>query len=82
MVLYDVSINDIGNLDAGLKTIDYGKRLFVPQYAEFPISALGNEVLIQHGAFPLRMKRSNRKTNLDMLYASVANMQPTISLFN
>lgn len=70
-----------GSLDAGLKTIDYGKRLFVPQYAEFPISALGNEVLIQHGAYPLRMKRSDRKTNLDMLYASVANMQPATSLF-
>ena len=48
-----------GSLDAGLKSIDYGKRLFVPQYAEFPTSALGNALLIQHGAYPLRMKRSS-----------------------
>lgn len=70
-----------GSLDAGLKTIDYGKRLFVPQYTEFPTSALGNALLIQHGAFPLRMKRSSRKTNLDMLYASVGSWQPAASLF-
>lgn len=50
-----------GSLDAGLKSIDYGKRLFVPQYAEFPTSALGNALLIQHGAYPLRMKRSSKK---------------------
>ncbi len=70
-----------GSLDAGLKTIDYGKKLFVPQYAEFPISALGNAFLLQHGALPLRMKRSNRKTNLDMLYASIENLKPATSLF-
>lgn len=70
-----------GSLDAGLKSIDYGKRLFVPQYAEFPTSALGNALLIQHGAYPLKMKRSSRKTNLDMLYASVGSLQPTESLF-
>lgn len=71
-----------GSLDAGLKSIDYGKRLFVPQYAEFPTSALGNALLIQHGAYPLRMKRSSRKTNLDMLYASVGSLQPSESLFS
>lgn len=70
-----------GSLDAGLKSIDYGKRLFVPQYAEFPTSALGNALLIQHDAYPLRMKRSSRKTNLDMLYASVGSLQPAESLF-
>ena len=71
-----------GSLDAGLKSIDYGKRLFVPQYAEFPTSALGNALLIQHGAYPLRMKRSSKKTNLDMLYASVGSLQPAESLFS
>ena len=40
------------------------KRLFVPQYAEFPTSALGNALLIQHGAYPLRMKRSSKKNKL------------------
>lgn len=33
----------------------------MPQYAEFPTSALGNALLIQHGAYPLRMKRSSKK---------------------
>jgi hypothetical protein len=31
-----------GSLDAGMKTISYGKSLFVPDYAVAPQSALGN----------------------------------------
>lgn len=70
-----------GSLDAGLKTIDNGKQLFVPQYAEFPVSALGNVQLIQHGAFPLKMKRSNNRANLDGFYHLISNTQPTMALF-
>lgn len=70
-----------GSLDAGMKTIDRGKQLFVPQYAEFPISALGNAFLLQHGALPLRMKRTSRRTNLDMLYASIDSKQHAATLF-
>lgn len=70
-----------GSLDAGIKTIDKGKRLFVPQYAEFPVSALGNAFLLQHGAFPLKMKRTSRRTNLDMLYASIDSKQSMATLF-
>ena len=71
-----------GSLDAGLKTINTGKKLFVPQYAEFPVSALGNAQLIQHGAFPLKMKRSNNRANLDGFYDFIAHPQPAMALFS
>ena len=53
-----------GSLDAGLKTIDKGKYLFVPQYGIVPASAVGNNILINKGAFPIRMKRETGKANL------------------
>lgn len=70
-----------GSLDAGLKSIEKGKKLFVPQYAEFPVSALGNKQLLQNGAYPLRMKRTSMKANLDNLYASINAVQPAAALF-
>lgn len=53
-----------GSLDAGLKTIEKGKYLFVPQYGIVPDSALGNNLLINKGAFPIRMKQETGKANL------------------
>lgn len=70
-----------GSLDAGLKSIEKGKKLFVPQYAEFTVSALGNKRLLQNGAYPLKMSRTSMKANLDNLYASVGAMQPAMTLF-
>lgn len=70
-----------GSLDAGLKSIEKGKKLFVPQYADFPVSALGNKRLLQNGAYPLKMSRTSMKANLDNLYASVGAMQPAMTLF-
>lgn len=70
-----------GSLDAGLKTIDNGKQLFVPQYADFPVSALGNVQLIKNGAFPLKMKRSNNRANLDGFFHLVSQTQPSMTLF-
>lgn len=57
-----------GSLDAGLKTIEKGKYLFVPQYREAPDSALGNNLLINRGAFPIKMKKETGKANISTLF--------------
>ena len=55
-----------GSLDAGMRTINYGKSLFVPLYGEFPKSALGNNELLRMGANKLMRRRDNH-TNIDMV---------------
>lgn len=57
-----------GSLDAGLKTIEQGKCLFVPQYGIVPDSALGNNILISKGAFPIKMKRETGRANLTKMF--------------
>lgn len=57
-----------GSLDAGMKTISYGKSLFVPDYAAAPQSALGNNILLHKGANSLRRSRQNNCTNLDNVW--------------
>lgn len=52
-----------GSLDAGLKTIEMKKALFVPQYQQIPESAEGNITLLNKGAFPLKMGRETLKPN-------------------
>lgn len=57
-----------GSLDAGLKTIERGKYLFVPQYGVVPDSALGNNLLINRGAFPIKMKQETGRANLSKMF--------------
>lgn len=57
-----------GSLDAGLKTIEKGKYLFVPQYGAVPDSALGNNILINKGAFPIKMKQETGRANLSKMF--------------
>ncbi len=57
-----------GSLDAGIKAINSGKPLFVPQYGIVPESATGNDTLIARGAFPVRMRRETGKANLDKAF--------------
>lgn len=52
-----------GSLDAGLKTLDMRKPLFVPQYGEVPESAEGNITLLNKGASPLKMSKDTLKPN-------------------
>ena len=56
-----------GSFDAGMATLEKGKYLFVPQYSIPPESALGNKILIDRGAFPLRKNRFTNKVNLTLL---------------
>lgn len=57
-----------GSLDAGLKTLEKEKYLFTPQYGVVPDSALGNSILINKGAFPIRMKPETGKANLSKMF--------------
>ena len=57
-----------GSLDAGLKTLEKGKYLFTPYYGIVPDSALGNNVLINKGAFPIKMKQETGRANLSKMF--------------
>lgn len=64
-----------GSLDAGKQTLQLGKKLFVPKYAQPPVSALGNALLLQGGAKPLAMSPSTRQTNLVELWKAIQAKQ-------
>lgn len=70
-----------GSLDAGVKSIECGKPLFVPQYAVFPASAKGNENLINKGARKLQMKANTRRPNIDEVFCSVKEKTTHQTLF-
>lgn len=53
-----------GSLDAGYKTIEMNKSLFVPQYSQIPESAEGNTMLLNRGATPLKMNKETLKPNI------------------
>lgn len=56
-----------GSIDAGRKTIEYGKKLFAPVYEGMPIEAKGNQILLGVGALPLKKKRETNRANLEDL---------------
>lgn len=53
-----------GSIDAGNKTLEKNKALFVPHYSKFPASAEGNPSLLHKGAIPLRMNKETMKPNI------------------
>lgn len=57
-----------GSFDAGLKTLSMNKFLFVPQYGIVPESAIGNNLLIQKGAFPIKKSSETQKANLSKMF--------------
>lgn len=56
-----------GSLDAGHKTIEMNKVLFVPQYGQVPASAEGNTILLNKGAFPLKMNKDTLRPNTNKI---------------
>jgi DNA processing protein len=61
--------NTGGSLDAGLKILKKGtKTVFVPQYKVAPESAQGNDILINNGAIPIKMKQDTGLANLRQLF--------------
>jgi DNA processing protein len=69
-----------GSLDAGEKTIQFGKHLFVPQYNIVPDSALGNNLLINKGAIPIKMNKDTSEANLSRMF-SLFNTNNNYTLF-
>lgn len=53
-----------GSLDAGLRTLEDNKPLFVPIYTDYPESALGNRVLLERGAKSIRRSRQSNRANV------------------
>jgi len=56
-----------GSLDAGMKTLQLRKHLFAPLYENMPENAIGNQILLDKGALPLKRKATTLKANLDQL---------------
>ena len=53
-----------GSLDAGLRTLEDRKRLFVPIYSDYPESARGNSFLLERGAVGIRRSRQSNRANV------------------
>ena len=53
-----------GSLDAGLRTLEDSKPLYVPLYSDYPESALGNKVLLEKGAKSIRRSRQSNRANV------------------
>ena len=53
-----------GSMDAGLRTLEDRKPLFVPIYSDYPESALGNKVLLERGAKGIGRNRYSQRANV------------------
>ena len=53
-----------GSMDAGLRTLEDRKPLFVPIYSNYPESAQGNKVLIEKGARVIGRNRQSSRANI------------------
>ena len=53
-----------GSLDAGLRTLEDRKPLYVPIYSDYPESALGNKVLMERGAKGIGRNRYSQRANV------------------
>lgn len=67
-----------GSLDAGLKTINMGKSLYVPLYAQLPDSAKGNPILLSKGAHPMKQKRLTARVNVEGLVGSLGKQKELV----
>lgn len=57
-----------GSLDAGYKTLQMQKLLFVPQYGVVPESALGNNKLLNSGAAAIKRSSETQRANLSKMF--------------
>ena len=53
-----------GSLDAGIRTLEDRKPLFVPVYSDYPESALGNRILLERGAAGIKRNRQSNRANV------------------
>lgn len=66
-----------GSYDAGLKSIEAGKSLFVPVFKSTPESALGNSILIRKGAKSLYMRKETQHANTDAIHETIVKKVST-----
>jgi DNA protecting protein DprA len=66
-----------GSFDAGCKVLDMKRGLFVPKYAQPPMSAIGNDELIKRGASPITMSSQTYKPKLDRVFELLTQVQHT-----
>lgn len=59
-----------GSMEAGKSTLKMGENLYVPQYGEYPESALGNVYLLDIGAHLIRKDRLTHKAKMSQIFAS------------
>lgn len=67
-----------GSLDAGIKTLNMGKSLYVPCFAQVPESAKGNPVLLSRGARAMMQKRHTSRVNVDEMVGSLGRMHKQV----
>lgn len=60
-----------GSIDAGNKTLRLKKFLFAPIYDGMPDYAIGNELLLSRGAYPLRKNSKTSQANLSQVFKAV-----------
>jgi DNA processing protein len=60
-----------GSMEAGKKTLQLNKYLFAPVYEGIPESAIGNQILLNKGAFPLKKKATTMRANMDQVFTII-----------
>ncbi|MBN2572572.1 MAG: DNA-processing protein DprA [Ignavibacteriales bacterium] len=60
-----------GSIEAGYKTLQMKKLLFAPIYDDMSEDALGNQILLNKGAVPIRKKRDINRANLESLFKAL-----------
>lgn len=63
MVVVEAGLSG-GSLDAGLRSLEDKKPLFVPVYSDYPESALGNRILLEGGAAGIKRNRQSNRANV------------------
>lgn len=63
MVVVEAGLSG-GSLDAGLRSLEDKKPLFVPVYSDYPESALGNRILLERGAAGIKRNRQSNRANV------------------
>ena len=63
-----------GSIDAGWSALKMGRSLYAPVYEGMPEAAVGNRILLEEGAKPLKKSRSTRRANLSSLLGELRAM--------
>ena len=65
-----------GTLNAGEETLKFGLPIYVAQYKDVSVDALGNQILLDKGAQKLAKSRTTNRANLAKIFESMKNSKP------